>query len=629
MTDEPEEDNSAQISEWLVGQLLEKVVLEDDQSPVGTEGWPEPENDPEPEENIEIQHDRLTTEANFDNNDGKSERESPINIYSLSNAADLMVDSVLNHVAQNLNNNRAISPFPNVTVDDTGSSRPTTGKRTPVLKQESTSSDELSYHSQENGEDINVSDSVDLQETDATEVDTSDSEMLPQVSGAKNSTRRRQSTVISLDRIEENLENDDGIEDVQSDSTESDDDEDDSDTSLNAAKSLHRPRSASLAKLRDESMAKIDPVRRAPLGEKAPEPLSDRDLVQQLGPGRNLNIWIGTWNLGLSTDVDLVQLQNFLNVQSSTRKDVYIFGCQEINSESVYTWEVQLQKCVGKKYILLHAVRFGTIHLSIFVRHELQGKCSTIDWGVLSVRAMSQIKTKGVAACALQIFGTKFLFMNSHFKAGETQNSLEGRVRNYRTIRSKLRLRRSRTQLKGPNNALTIVQEKYDINFDDYDCIFWFGDLNFRRNPESGEDELRACIKRSLCFEDFLEQPIQFDPTYKFQPNTQIYDLSRTLRSPSHTDRILYLNRVPITPAYYNSYPELNHSDHRPVAAIFQVQVSPVTPQNAPLSVNNGEFVVSVFKAAFYTPLQSISKSSTTSGTASRLGGTSKVCTIL
>jgi hypothetical protein len=51
-------------------------------------------------------------------------------------------------------------------------------------------------------------------------------------------------------------------------------------------------------------MANIDPVRRAPLGEKAPKPLSDRDLVQQLGPGRNLNIWIGTWNLGLSTGKD-------------------------------------------------------------------------------------------------------------------------------------------------------------------------------------------------------------------------------------------------------------------------------------------------------------------------------------
>ena len=99
MTDEPEEDNSAQISEWLVGQLLKDVVPEDAQTPIGTEGWPEPEKEPEPEpiENIELQHDELTTEANFDNNDVKSERESesPINIYSLSNAADLMVDSVL------------------------------------------------------------------------------------------------------------------------------------------------------------------------------------------------------------------------------------------------------------------------------------------------------------------------------------------------------------------------------------------------------------------------------------------------------------------------------------------------------------------------------------------------------
>ena len=99
MTDEPEEDNSAQISEWLVDQLLKEVVPEDAQAPIGTEGWPEPGKEPEPEpiENIELQHEDQTTEANFDNNDVKSERESesPINIYSLSNAADLMVDSVL------------------------------------------------------------------------------------------------------------------------------------------------------------------------------------------------------------------------------------------------------------------------------------------------------------------------------------------------------------------------------------------------------------------------------------------------------------------------------------------------------------------------------------------------------
>jgi hypothetical protein len=97
MTDEPEEDNSAQISEWLVGQLLKDVVPDIKQPAIGTEGWPEPEKEPEPEPIENIEHDELTTEANFDNNDVKSERESesPINIYSLSNAADLMVDSVL------------------------------------------------------------------------------------------------------------------------------------------------------------------------------------------------------------------------------------------------------------------------------------------------------------------------------------------------------------------------------------------------------------------------------------------------------------------------------------------------------------------------------------------------------
>ena len=99
MTDEPEEDNSAQISEWLVGQILKEVVPEDARTPTGTEGWPEPEKEPAPEpiENLELQHEDQTAEANFDNNDVKSERESesPINIYSLSNAADLMVDSVL------------------------------------------------------------------------------------------------------------------------------------------------------------------------------------------------------------------------------------------------------------------------------------------------------------------------------------------------------------------------------------------------------------------------------------------------------------------------------------------------------------------------------------------------------
>ena len=111
MTDEPEEDNSTQISKWLVGQILEEVVP-DSQSP--TEGWvgePEEEPDEEPEpENVELEPQESEEPANTENdkNDGKSERESPINIYSLSNAADLMVDSVLVSAFANINNQSSL-----------------------------------------------------------------------------------------------------------------------------------------------------------------------------------------------------------------------------------------------------------------------------------------------------------------------------------------------------------------------------------------------------------------------------------------------------------------------------------------------------------------------------------------
>ena len=110
----------------------------------------------------------------------------------------------------------------------------------------------------------------------------------------------------------------------------------------------------------------------------------------------------------------LDSLKRFLIDRNQTKCDLYVFGAQEIPVEGIVEWEVMIQRTLGRKYILLHAVRFGTLHLAIFIRSQLQSYCSAVDWGVLSVRAISTIKTKGVAACAVQIFGTKFIFMTSH-----------------------------------------------------------------------------------------------------------------------------------------------------------------------------------------------------------------------
>jgi len=411
-------------------------------------------------------------------------------------------------------------------------------------------------------------------------------------------------TSVSLDRVQKL------VEESQSLSTSSSDDEDEDEKTPKpkSAKSIRsRPRSASVSRMEDRrtSFEDLSEIMNLPNGK----PLTDRPKTQTtmraselelagiLGPAREMSVFVATWNLNLSTNIDPDMLSRFLVERNKTKCDVYVLGAQEIPVEGIVEWEVMLQRCLGRRYILLHAVRFGTLHLALFVRSQLQTYCSTVDWGVLSVRALSTIKTKGVAACTVQIFGTKFAFLTSHLTAGEGEKNLANRILNYRTIREKLRLRRSKAIEKKMGSDMA---KKYNFNIEEFDVVYWFGDLNFRIDPSNGQDQLAECMERGLCFEYFDEQKICFMPTYKFNPNSRIYDTSRTLRQPSFTDRILSRSRGEVCRGvFYDSFNELTHSDHRPVSAIYKVQIKPTKACNAPLCMNNGEFVVSVYKAAF------------------------------
>lgn len=118
-----------------------------------------------------------------------------------------------------------------------------------------------------------------------------------------------------------------------------------------------------------------------------------------------------------------------------------------------------------------------------------------------------------------------------------------------------------------------------------FDCVFWCGDLNFRLSQPREEvvnwveqqqfplpspyktemDQLTnsimqgeldnislyfTCIARhyinfilwsiGMVFRGFEEGPITFKPTYKYDPGTQMFDTSQKQRTPSYTDRILY-----------------------------------------------------------------------------------------
>ncbi|GBG24218.1 Inositol polyphosphate 5-phosphatase, putative [Hondaea fermentalgiana] len=127
-----------------------------------------------------------------------------------------------------------------------------------------------------------------------------------------------------------------------------------------------------------------------------------------------------------------------------------------------------------------------------------------------------------------------------------------------------------------------------------FDRVFWFGDFNYRidasREKVEGllssdsrlahgsllaNDQLKKEKAAGRVFRNFVEGPVNFKPTYKFDKDSDVYDTSKKQRVPAWTDRILHKSTRPhtIEILHYASEPSIRMSDHRPVAAMYSVAV--------------------------------------------------------
>lgn len=84
-------------------------------------------------------------------------------------------------------------------------------------------------------------------------------------------------------------------------------------------------------------------------------------------------------------------------------------------------------------------------------------------------------------------------------------------------------------------------------------------------------------FNRGFRLRSFVEAPITFPPTYKYDRRSSDYDTSEKSRAPAWCDRILYRTRDPerVQNLHYQRY-EANVSDHRPISAAFRVTVKSV-----------------------------------------------------
>jgi phosphatidylinositol-bisphosphatase len=124
-----------------------------------------------------------------------------------------------------------------------------------------------------------------------------------------------------------------------------------------------------------------------------------------------------------------------------------------------------------------------------------------------------------------------------------------------------------------------------------HDHIFFLGDFNYRLNIPRVQveqfvknenykqlieyDQLKKEHTEERVFREFNEGQIHFPPTYKYDIGSDEYDTSEKARTPSYTDRILWRSLFPDvqTKQLYYGRAEVKTSDHRPVSAMFDVDI--------------------------------------------------------
>ncbi|KAM8976074.1 inositol polyphosphate 5-phosphatase K isoform 2-T2 [Pelodytes ibericus] len=344
-----------------------------------------------------------------------------------------------------------------------------------------------------------------------------------------------------------------------------------------------------------------------------PDSLSLGSLV--LDPEElKLRIHLVTWNVGTAPPPRDVSSLLFPDT-SSPGIDMYIIGLQEVNAKIVSfltdlafddPWSLFLMDILAPLgYVKLSSIRMQGLLLLTFVKHKHIPFIQDIRTNYIRTGLYGYWGNKGGVTVRMSVYGHMLCFMNCHLPA----------------------------HMENTNQRLDDFEKMLEAQqFDgesigsilDHDAVFWFGDLNFRitdfgihfirevinSNRYSllwEKDQLNMAKKKEGFLQGFMEGPLKFKPTYKFDLNSDVYDtrwkksllgFNGKKRKPAWTDRILWKLKnitesecgeagcsefeqiLKVNLEKYTSHMIYGISDHKPVTGTFTVQMKPliVTP---------------------------------------------------
>ncbi|XP_010271141.1 PREDICTED: type IV inositol polyphosphate 5-phosphatase 9 isoform X2 [Nelumbo nucifera] len=339
----------------------------------------------------------------------------------------------------------------------------------------------------------------------------------------------------------------------------------------------------------------------------------------------SFKVFVSTWNVGAIAPMEDLNMEDLLNVQNNPC-DIYVLGFQEIvtlnagnvlgseNSRISMKWNSLIRAALNKKITpsdiyqetkvgelqKVYPVKDGNLKessvprtfrciiskkmvgilISVWVRSDLHRYIRHPSVSCVGCGIMGCLGNKGSVSVRFYLRETSFCFVCSHLASGGKEGDERNRNSNVAEILSRTSFPR------GPSLDLprTIL---------DHDRVILLGDLNYRISlpeattrllVEKGEwdvllenDQLRTELTEGHVFEGWNEGVIEFGPTYKYCPNSDVYygclqgKRGEKRRAPAWCDRILWFGKGLKQSQY--SRGECKLSDHRPVSAIFTAEV--------------------------------------------------------
>lgn len=334
-------------------------------------------------------------------------------------------------------------------------------------------------------------------------------------------------------------------------------------------------------------------------------------------------LFIGTWNVNAKGKDESLEswLCSDWGPNAENAPDIIIVGFQEIvdlnavnvamdgkSQQRSQFWLDKIRATVNmKKYnngdpmrlynYLAHKNLVGLL-ICVFVRSPHAARVKNIHTASVGVGVMGVMGNKGGVSIRMQFYDSTLCFVCSHLAAH--RENVAGRNADFANVFQKTAFDIGQEAVKEVIRGGSLKQwatGTSHVVISDHDLVFWLGDLNYRVDDILSVEEVMELSNKGILdellqndqlnieraagrvFQGFQEGAINFKPTYKYQPNTDLYECrpDKKLRAPAWCDRVLWMPQDPshVTQINYERS-EINISDHKPVMSTFAVMIKDV-----------------------------------------------------